>query len=48
MEELLFQAALSALGEAFPDMPVFTEKVRQGYEDPAVFLTLSELSLIHI
>ena len=42
MEELLFQAALSALGEAFPDIPVFTEKVRQGYEDPAVFLTLSE------
>ena len=45
MEELLFQAALSALGEAFPDIPVFTEKVRQGYEEPAMFLTLSECAV---
>lgn len=42
MEELLFQAALSALGKAFPEIPVFTEKIRQGYEAPAMFLTLSE------
>lgn len=42
MEELLFQAALSALGEAFPELPVFTEKIRQGYEAPAIFLQLSE------
>ncbi len=42
MEELLFQAVLEILAGALPEAAVFTERVRQGYEGPAVFAELSE------
>ena len=45
MQELLTKAALRLIREALPEAKVFTEAVRQGYEGPAVFLTLTRCAV---
>ena len=38
MEELLMKNVLAALGRAFPEAMIATERVRQGFEAPAFLL----------
>lgn len=45
MEELLVKAVLALIRDALPEARVFTETVRQGYEGPAVFLTLERCAV---
>ncbi|MGI5894265.1 MAG: phage tail terminator family protein [Candidatus Merdivicinus sp.] len=45
MQKLLLQSALERISSALPDLPLFTEKVRQGYQPPALFLAPQECSI---